>query len=379
MRDTCKVLRQSLILYAEDELVDPTVARRVRRHLARCGGCRDFLEEYDRGTRELLESYSLESYSLESYSLESYSLDGESGEFDAYAGSYDGFLGSESGRFDEEREARGPSERSERIYASIAPEETPARASSSASVIRLDVPPREESANRSGWARVAMSGAAALALSFVLYLVFSSGGVVEDIEDTGFELVDDSGAPSEEPATHPASVRWVIDDDARLRRRPTTRLASVSDPEPAKIPGRFFRISSPDSAVTIEVRLERPTVAARRSEQLFLLLDSDWDRLHDAAATQRVRRQVWARSKRLSPVFFSRSDERSRRRAIRSVSTRGEVYRIVVVSEARDIDLFHSLAGGPPRGCRPPARFRTASALAESRIARPFDSCLPAS
>ncbi|MCZ6794000.1 MAG: hypothetical protein O7J95_10350 [Planctomycetota bacterium] len=54
MSEVCKLLRSSLMLYAEEELRGGRDFRRVRRHLDRCSSCRARLARYDALTRRIL-------------------------------------------------------------------------------------------------------------------------------------------------------------------------------------------------------------------------------------------------------------------------------------------------------------------------------------
>ena len=54
MSEACRLLRPSIVLYAEDELRSSPQGRRVVRHLERCAACREFLARYDALTRRIL-------------------------------------------------------------------------------------------------------------------------------------------------------------------------------------------------------------------------------------------------------------------------------------------------------------------------------------
>ena len=54
MKEICRILAPSLALYAEGELADPRLVRRIRRHLDGCAACRLALAEHDAGTRHVI-------------------------------------------------------------------------------------------------------------------------------------------------------------------------------------------------------------------------------------------------------------------------------------------------------------------------------------
>lgn len=60
MREICRLLEPSLALYAEGELADPRLVRRLRRHLDGCAACRFALAEHDAGTRDVIRALSSE-------------------------------------------------------------------------------------------------------------------------------------------------------------------------------------------------------------------------------------------------------------------------------------------------------------------------------
>ena len=79
MREVCNLFRPTLELYAEGELVEARVARRLQRHLDRCSACRRFLADYDALTVRMLEA------SVDASARDLYVFDREPGDFDPRA------------------------------------------------------------------------------------------------------------------------------------------------------------------------------------------------------------------------------------------------------------------------------------------------------
>jgi hypothetical protein len=349
VREACKILRPKLELFADGELLEEFELRRVRRHLARCAICRDFLERHDALTREILAD------GEESVAAARSAWEDENESFLEFAGP-----------FANEPRSR---DRCERTIEGVDWIEDVLRAEQDESS-KLSTPAAQDEILRPAFGessvtrrsfstlRLASVAAALLVVGLVVQLVFFSGSAVDAPASSRETLAIRSGRPPALSVDDLARMRWVLGEEMRTSAVGRSRMRGPSTGRPN---ARLFPVVAKDSptpatvppgggSFVVDIRIVETWVDADREVMFYLVLEEELLALSSAGAGRKdgvagdrgtdspESYGAWTRWRRVVPTAATLATSWERGRVDRFASVGGQIYRVIPAPRRARID-----------------------------------------